>query len=84
MSLDYPNRNDWLAVRNAQKAPRRVRYFHGALRTSTFNAGRNAEKRKAAKSAVWRIKGMNTQRVVMLADRRLRQRQQRQRQQSAS
>jgi len=45
MSLDFPNRADWLAVR--KQTPVQKRYTHLSVdggRAFTFKAGRNAEK----------------------------------------
>jgi hypothetical protein len=47
MSLDFPNRADWLAVR--KQTPVQKRYTHWSVdggRAFTFRAGRNIEKRK--------------------------------------
>jgi hypothetical protein len=88
MSLDYPNRADWLAVR---RTPRN--FFVGTTiwGRGTFAAGRNKQKRKAREE--WQFNRRNelakyafgfrasrpskhalsSKRTLMLSDRRLRQ-----------
>jgi hypothetical protein len=62
MSLDYPNRADWLKVRATKVIRTTNRPFHGA----TIELERNVEKR-----SISNVKD----RIDMLANRRLRQRQ---------
>lgn len=62
MSLDYPNRKDWLAVRYTP----RMLTGRTVWNRGTFNEGRNAEKRHANSTPYARTQ--------MLANRRLRQR----------
>jgi hypothetical protein len=80
MSLDFPNRKDWLARRYT---PRSVNgaVFGRTLQApdkGTFTAGRNAQKRRCGKG--WELVGRgrykrNTHlRMTALSDRRLRQR----------
>lgn len=91
MSLDFPNRKDWLAVRHTNRHSLVVEFASTVVFSKgTFNAGRNAEKRKAGKKGAKQFalvmdrdnkvvsmssaKVNSTERMNLLANRRLRQR----------
>lgn len=68
MSLDYPNRKDWLAVRNTPRSIAGCVFGNVLFNKGTFNDGRNKQKRRVVADAY--------ERMTLLADRRLRQRRQ--------
>ena len=65
MSLDYPNRADWLKVRSAQhdSIPQRV------ISRGTFNVGSKAEKRGMAATGRQRVKARKRLQREMRAKR---------------